>query len=119
DPAHVHARLARLEAKAERRGGPVALVAEIDLGRTNVVADEFHGVVGGKLVVTVGSNSTTALGTIAVRRGDVTLFDRRYTVDRAELTYDGSLDPIVAVRLTYDFPDVTLIAEVRGRQSKP
>jgi hypothetical protein len=120
DPARVHARLARVRANAERRvAGPAVLVADIDLGRTNVVADEFRGVVGGKLVVSVGPGGATAHGTISVRRGVVTLFDRRHTIDRAELTYDGTLDPIVAVHLTYDFPDVTLVSEVHGRLSKP
>ncbi|HEY5924329.1 MAG TPA: translocation/assembly module TamB domain-containing protein, partial [Kofleriaceae bacterium] len=35
------------------------------------------------------------------------------------LHFDGSIDPVLDVRITHDFPEVTTITEVRGRMSKP
>src|SRR6185295_1431932 len=52
-------------------------------------------------------------------RGVLDLFGRRYGIDKARLNFDGSLDPLVDVRITHDFPEVTTITEVRGRISNP
>jgi autotransporter translocation and assembly factor TamB len=59
------------------------------------------------------------IGNLALSRGVLELFGRRYSVDKAQLHFDGSLDPRLDVRITRDFPEVTTITEVRGRMSKP
>ncbi len=33
--------------------------------------------------------------------------------------FDGSTDPVLDLRITHDFPDVTTVTEIRGRASKP
>ena len=40
-------------------------------------------------------------------------------VERAALHFDGSVDPMLDVRITHDFPEITTITEVHGRMSKP
>jgi translocation and assembly module TamB len=122
DPDRV--REQRVEQRRERsaRGRsptkPV-LVATFDLAGTRVIADEFRGRVGGKLTVTVGVDGIGAVGSLAVESGEATLFDRRFHIDRASLSYDGSLDPELDIRITHDYPDVSLTAALRGRLSKP
>jgi hypothetical protein len=49
----------------------------------------------------------------------VTLFDRRYRLDRAVVRFDGGVDPMVDVQIRHEFPELTLYAEVRGRLSAP
>jgi translocation and assembly module TamB len=96
-----------------------ALVADIVLRDTKVEAQELRGNVSGKLRVLVGGGQLGVIGTLELEHGNLDLFGRRYTVDRAALRYDGSTDPELDVRITHDFPDVTTITEVRGRMSKP
>lgn len=96
------------------------LVADVLIRNTFVESKEVRGVVGGKLTVSVGADKEVGvLGNINVSRGILDLFNRRYTIDKAALNFDGSPDPRLDVRITHDFPEVTTITEVRGRMSKP
>jgi autotransporter translocation and assembly factor TamB len=58
-------------------------------------------------------------GNLRVSRGQVELFDRFWRLDRAQVRFDGVFDPVVDVQLVYDFPQLTLYAEVRDRLSDP
>jgi autotransporter translocation and assembly factor TamB len=40
-------------------------------------------------------------------------------VDKAAVHFDGSTDPLLDLRITHDFSDVSTITMVRGRLSKP
>lgn len=100
------------------------LVATIELGTTKIESSQLRGLVDGKLRVTLGGTPPGAppvrvVGSMQAERGDLDLFDRRYQLDRAVATFDGSVDPNLDVRITYDFPDVTTVTQVRGRLSKP
>jgi autotransporter translocation and assembly factor TamB len=95
------------------------LVAEIAVRDTKIEAREVRGDVSGKLRVLVDRRGVGILGNIGLDRGDLDLFGRRYNVERAALHFDGTTDPELDVRIAHDFPDVTTIAEVRGRMSKP
>jgi hypothetical protein len=95
------------------------LVADIELGSTKVESKELRGNVAGKLQVTVGGDEVGIVGNLWLDHGDLDLFDRRYQIERAALHFDGSTDPILDVEISYDFPDVTTITQVRGRASKP
>ncbi|HTR53017.1 MAG TPA: translocation/assembly module TamB domain-containing protein, partial [Kofleriaceae bacterium] len=95
------------------------LVADITLERTKIASQEVRGDATGKLRVLVGAEHVALLGDLSLDRGDLVLFGRRYSVDHATLHFDGSADPELDVRITYDFPDVSTITEVRGRASKP
>ncbi len=99
-------------------------VANVDLGDVIVESKEARGLIRGQLVVSlgeapVGGSPLGIVGDVNVQRGNVELFDRRYEIERAAVHFDGSIDPQLDVRITYDFPDVTTVTEVRGRLSKP
>jgi hypothetical protein len=93
-------------------------VADIVIKNAYVESKEVRGLVNGKLQVQVGTELSVT-GDISLERGDLDLFDRRYNVERAMLHWDGSNDPLVDVRITYDFPDVTTVTEIHGRLSQP
>ncbi len=95
------------------------LIAEIELRSTSVRAEELRGALRGALTVTVGAESLAVDGHIEVASGTIDLFDRRYRIDRANVRFDGSVDPVLDIRLVHDFPELTLYATVRGRLSKP
>ncbi len=100
------------------------LVAKVDLGDVTIESADARGVIHGKLDVSlgqaqVGGSSIGVVGEISARRGQVELFGRRYEIDRATMSFDGSTDPQLDVRVTYDFPEVSTITEVHGRLSKP
>ncbi|NVB78962.1 MAG: AsmA family protein [Kofleriaceae bacterium] len=96
------------------------VIAEVGLKNTFVESEEVRGILGGRLRVTVGANSEIGVvGNVSLQRGVLELFGRRYVVDRAALHFDGSTDPVLDIRITHDFPEVTTVTEVRGRMSKP
>jgi hypothetical protein len=97
-----------------------AIVANVDVRNVFVESEELRGLVAGKLTVSIANNKEAAVvGNVALSRAVLDLFNRRYQVDKAALHFDGSPDPVLDVRITHDFPEVTTITEVRGRTSKP
>ncbi|MEO8841661.1 MAG: translocation/assembly module TamB domain-containing protein [Kofleriaceae bacterium] len=128
-PDDLHLSLTKLKPKrvAATGTGPNAppppvqpgLVAHVTLNPIKVEADEFRTTVHGKLDVTTDATTLGVVGTIEATSGDLDLFDRRYRVERAAVTFDGTVDPNLEIRITHDFPDVTTVTEVRGRLSKP
>jgi len=97
---------------------PIFLV-QIALHSTRIESEEFRGLVKGKLEMRADGESIGLVGTIAADRGDLDLFGHRYYVERAAVSFDGSIDPLLDVRITHDFPEVTTITQVRGRVSAP
>jgi hypothetical protein len=65
-------------------------------------------------------------GSVEIERGDVDVIGRHYRVDPTDkaIVFDGTLgptgapDPKLALRLTHEFPELTLTANVAGRASK-
>ena len=94
-------------------------IANITVKNTHVESTEVRGYVNGKLHVTMDDHEMGVMGGIWLAGGDLDLFDRRYQVERAALHFDGSVDPMLDVRIIHDFPDVTTVTEVHGRMSKP
>ncbi|MEP6863764.1 MAG: translocation/assembly module TamB domain-containing protein [Deltaproteobacteria bacterium] len=95
------------------------LIAHIKLNPIKVESDEFRTTLRGKLDITTDAHTVGVVGTVEAVSGDLDLFGRRYRIERAAVTFDGTVDPIVSVRFTHDFPDVETITEVRGRLSHP
>ena len=93
--------------------------ADLHVTNTHVESTEVRGYVNAKLHVTMDNHEMAVMGGVWLTGGDLDLFDRRYQVDRAALHFDGSLDPVLDVRILHDFPDITTITEVHGRMSKP
>ena len=96
-----------------------AFVATVTLLPTPVESEQFRTTLEGKLNVVADAEGVDVKGGIYALGGDVDLFDRRYRIEEAAVRFDGSVDPLIAVRITHDFTDVTTVTEVRGRASKP
>lgn len=96
-----------------------SLIANITLKPMRVESKEARTSVSGKIKLTADGSGVGAVGTIAANSGDVDLFDRRYRLERAAVTFDGSIDPRLDIQISHDFPDVTTMTIVRGRLSKP
>jgi hypothetical protein len=94
-------------------------VVTITLNSTRVESDEFRGLIKGKLECRADGEAFGVFGGIDADRGDLDLFGRRYYVERAGVHFDGALDPLLDVRITHDFSDITTVTEVHGRVSKP
>jgi len=95
------------------------VVVTVTLHSTSVESEEFRGLLKGKIEARADGEAFGVFGGIDADRGDLDLFGRRYYVERAGVHFDGSLDPLLDVRITHDFSDVTTVTEVRGRVSKP
>ena len=109
---------ARDKAAAAPSEAPI-LVARITLRDTKVEATEFRTTLRGQLTANVATDGVGMTGKVEALGGDLDLFGRRYKIEEAGVFFDGSIDPILGVRITHDFPDVETITEVRGRLSKP
>ncbi len=96
-----------------------SLIATITIKPMRVESKEARTSVSGKITLTADGDGVGAVGTIAANSGDIDLFDRRYRLERAAVTFDGTIDPRLDVRITHDFPDVMTITVVHGRLSKP
>ena len=94
-------------------------VVGITLHSTRVESEEFRGLIKGKLEIRADGDTIGILGGIDADSGDLDLFGHRYYVERAGVHFDGPIDPLLDVRITHDFPDVTTATEVRGRMSQP
>lgn len=95
-------------------------VANIRIYSTYLESKEMRGFVKGKVSITSDGQAIGIVGAIdASDRGELELFGRRYLVERAGIRFDGSTDPLLDIRISYDFPEVTTVTEVRGRLSKP
>jgi hypothetical protein len=59
-------------------------------------------------------------GSIEIERGDVDVLGRHYRVDPGpdKIRFDGTIDPLLNVRLVHEFPELTLTADLVGRASK-
>ena len=84
-----------------------------------VVSPSFRGEVSGALALLVGDDGATIDGRIRADRGTVLVLERRYRIDRAELDFDGSADPLLGIALAYQFPQLELHVGVDGRLSRP
>jgi hypothetical protein len=86
------------------------------------LVDDARGVVDGNLIVSVG-DTIGIKGSIAMTETSVELFGRRYVVDRAAATFDGtpegSYDPELDISIHHDFPDLVLRVAIRRRASDP
>ncbi|HMG54866.1 MAG TPA: translocation/assembly module TamB domain-containing protein, partial [Kofleriaceae bacterium] len=111
----------RPAARSLDQGEPVApiFLVNLDLRSTKVESEEFRGVIHGKLAIRADGETVAITGGIDADRGDLDLFGKRYYVDRAGVNFDGSLDPLLDIRVTHDFPDVITVTEVHGRLSNP
>lgn len=111
-------RLTRRPMKHEQPAQPI-FVVDVHLQSTRVQSEEFRGLIKGELKIRADGDSIGLVGGIEAESGDLDLFARRYYIERAGVHFDGSLDPLLDVRITHEFSDVTTVTEVRGRLSKP
>jgi len=111
-------RITRRPMEREAPANPIFLV-KIDIQSTRVESEEFRGHIRGQLTVRTDGEAISINGGVEAENGDLDLFSRRYYVERAAVRFDGSFDPLLDVRITHTFSDVTTITEVHGRASKP
>ncbi len=95
------------------------LEVRIVIEPVTVVADQLRGEVKGELLLAIGEDGASIDGRIGVTRGKVMLFDRRYGIRRADLAFDGGIDPLLDIQLEYEFPQLTMRVGLTGRLSKP
>ena len=108
--------------KEKKTSGPprhASLVANITLYSTHVIAEDMRTLIKGKVTVTADAQDLGVVGSIQADRGDIDLFGRRYQVDKAAVHFDGTTDPLLDIRITHDFSEVSTITSVRGRLSNP
>jgi len=86
---------------------------------TRIESEDVRTVIRGKLALTADTANVGVVGTIEGVRGELTLFDRRYKIVTAFVSFDGSTDPGLDIQIVYNFPSVELITRVTGRLSKP
>lgn len=96
-----------------------AFIANVTLYSTYVESTELRGLLKGKLQMTADAETIALVGSIDADRGDLDLFGRRYQVERASVRFDGSTDPLLDIRISFDFPEVTTVTEIHGRASAP
>ncbi len=106
------------------RRGPRAperpwLVLDVTLQPTRIVVPIITADVWARGKVQVAVGDTVGLdGEVRVERGTLDVLGHRYRVDDGQLTFDGTTDALVDVKLAHAFPDLTLYARYAGRVSE-
>ena len=95
------------------------LALSLTIEPVSVVSPQLRGEVSGKLDLSIGVDGAAVDGRIAVDSGTVVVLERRYSIRRAELVFDGSIDPLLGIELEYQFPDLALRVGIDGRLSQP
>lgn len=98
---------------------PMSIDVAVQIRPVQVTSEEFRGRVSGALEIALGDEGTTIYGSVEIIRGEVTLLDRRYRVERAAVRFDGGIDPLLDILLVHDFPQLTLRIAVTGRFDDP
>ncbi|HEY0254505.1 MAG TPA: translocation/assembly module TamB domain-containing protein, partial [Kofleriaceae bacterium] len=99
------------------------LLADITIKPTQleILQEQFQirGSASGNLQLSLGQGSVGLDGKIEATRGDIDLLGSRSQLERGEVVFDGTVDPLLNVRLTRDLDNMQVTAEVSGRASKP
>jgi autotransporter translocation and assembly factor TamB len=77
---------------------------------------------GEQLEVSIG-DTLGVRGRVALESNDVEIFGRRYLIEPTDsgpsgVVFDGTTDPLVNLRMTYQFPDLQLRVDASGRLSQ-
>jgi hypothetical protein len=98
------------------------LVANVALGRTTIdVVDpqyQVNSAIDGRFVLSLGGDGIGMDGSIDVERGDIELLGQRSRLDHGSLVFDGTIDPLLDIKVVRELSDITVAAEVSGRLSK-
>jgi hypothetical protein len=95
------------------------LIVKVQIDPVDITSKQLRGIVYGNLELTIGSDGLLLEGTIEARRGEVMVFDRRYNLQRATVTFLGDLDPQLDLALSHEFTELTLQVTIKGRLSNP
>jgi hypothetical protein len=101
------------------------LVASVTLDSTPVVAEDvaegvaFHANVhSDRLAVSIG-DTLGVRGRVEIDHADADVLGRRYVVEPSALTFEGSADPRIDIRMSHQFPDLALDVAMTGPASSP
>ena len=99
------------------------LVANVHLATTPVdvqdVQYQVRGAINGNLVLSLGGDEIGLDGAIDAQRGDIELLGQRSQLDHGSVVFDGTIDPLLNIRVIRDLDDMSVSCEVTGRLSKP
>ena len=99
------------------------LLANVDIRSTaiEILQEQFQirGAASGKVELSLGQGSVGLDGTIEATRGDIDLLGTRSQLERGEVIFDGTVDPLLNVRVIRELDALTITAQVSGRASKP
>ena len=99
------------------------LIATVDIRPTaiEIIQEQFQirGSASGKLELSLGQGSIGLDGSIEASRGDIDLLGTRSQLERGEVIFDGTTDPLLNVRIIRELDALTITASVSGRASKP
>ena len=101
------------------------LVANVVLASTRLDAGAIAAGVGvqatlhsrNKLAVSIG-DTVGVVGDIEIDSADLDLLGRRYDLEPSELRFDGTIDPVLAIHLRHQFPELALNVAITDRASR-
>ncbi len=99
------------------------LVANVNIATTPIdvqdIQYQVRGAISGHVVLSVGGDEIGLDGAIDAQRGDIQLLGQRSQLDHGSLVFDGTIDPLLNIRVIRDLDEISVACEVTGRVSKP
>ena len=108
-----------LAALVGRQPSDPFLAIDLTIDPVEIESKELRGVVAGHLDVLVGDDGIWITDEIAARQGEVSVFDRRYLLNRASIRFDGGIDPMLDIEMQHDFSQLSMTVDIHGRLSDP
>lgn len=106
------------EPKPRRAPFAADVIAHIP-GPFSVQSPELSADLKGELDVRIADGEARLYGHAETRSGRVELLGRRYHIERARVSFDGSPDPALDVRITREVSHATVVIEVHGTLKNP
>lgn len=84
-------------------------------------ADQVEAIASAELEVTKVGTETVIEGTAEIERGSIRLFDRKWEVQRAVVSFDGQVParPHISLTLSHAFDTATVFVDIRGTADEP
>ncbi|MEO8842536.1 MAG: translocation/assembly module TamB domain-containing protein, partial [Kofleriaceae bacterium] len=80
---------------------------------------QIRGSASGELELSLGQGAVGLDGTIEASRGDIDLLGTRSQLERGQVIFDGTIDPLLNIRVIRELDSLNITAQVAGRASKP
>ena len=105
---------------AGKTAGPRQLDIKATAGTMFVRAKDLDIELASNLHVTSNADGDPLInGQVVIRRGRINITGQRFDFEPGRISFDGSTNPNLSIRITHQYPEALVVVEIRGTPKKP